>query len=66
MDSRPSEHVANQPVHLTGKSNDLIIWPGVEKLTLISGDRTVMDSSELLSSEMMAKLVQEGTAQSQG
>ncbi len=39
--------------------NDLIIWPGVEKLTLISGDRTVIDSSELLSSEMMAKLVQE-------
>ncbi len=39
--------------------NDLIIWPGVEKLTLISGDRTVTDSSELLSSEMMAKLVKE-------
>jgi len=39
--------------------NDLIIWPGVEKLTLISGDRTVLDSSELLSSDMMAKLVKE-------
>ena len=39
--------------------NDLIIWPGVEKLTLISGDRTVFDSSELLSSDMMAKLVKE-------
>ena len=39
--------------------SDLIIWPGVEKLTLISGDRTVYDSSELLSSDMMEKLVQE-------
>ncbi|MBC8440385.1 MAG: AAA family ATPase [Deltaproteobacteria bacterium] len=39
--------------------NNLIIWPGVEKLTLISGDRTVFDSSELLSSDMMAKLVKE-------
>lgn len=38
---------------------DLIIWPGIEKLTLISGDRTVQDSSELLSSEMMEKLVEE-------
>ncbi|MCP4670996.1 MAG: hypothetical protein GY857_06795, partial [Desulfobacula sp.] len=39
--------------------NELIIWPGIEKLTLISGDRTVHDASELLSSEMMEKLVVE-------
>jgi len=39
--------------------NDLIMWPGVEKMTLISGDRTVSDSSELLSSDIMAKLVKE-------
>jgi len=39
--------------------NQLIIWPGIEKLTLISGNRTVYDSSELLSSEMMKKLVKE-------
>jgi len=39
--------------------NELIIWPGIEKLTLISGDRTVSESSELLSSEMMEKLVLE-------
>ena len=39
--------------------NELIIWPGIDKLTLISGDRTVMDSSELLSSEMMRDLVTE-------
>ncbi len=39
--------------------NRLIIWPGIDKLTLISGDRTVQDSSELLSSEMMESLVKE-------
>ena len=38
---------------------DLIVWPGVEKLTLISGARTINESSELLSSDMMAKLVKE-------
>ncbi len=39
--------------------SDLIIWPGIEKMTLISGDRTVFDSSELLSSDAMAGLVKE-------
>lgn len=39
--------------------NELIIWPGIDKLTLISGDRTVADSSELLSSEKMENLVME-------
>lgn len=39
--------------------NELIIWPGIEKLTLISGDRTVNESSELLSSKMMEELVLE-------
>jgi non-specific protein-tyrosine kinase len=38
---------------------DLLVWPGVDKLTLISGDRTVNDSTELLSSNMMEKLVTE-------
>lgn len=38
---------------------DLIIWPGIEKLTLISGNRTVQDATELLSSDMMEKLVEE-------
>ncbi len=38
---------------------DLIVWPGVDKLTLISGDNTLFDSSELLSSDMMSKLVKE-------
>nr|WP_320190153.1 AAA family ATPase [uncultured Desulfobacter sp.] len=39
--------------------NDLIIWPGIEKLTLISGDETVVNSTEILSSEAMEKLVAE-------
>lgn len=39
--------------------SELIIWPGIDKMTLISGDRTVFDSSELLSSDMMVNLVKE-------
>ena len=39
--------------------NDLIIWPGVDNLTLISGSRLVEDSSELLSSPTMVNLVKE-------
>ena len=39
--------------------NDLIIWPGVEKLTLISGGKGVHNSSELLGSPKMAALVSE-------
>ncbi len=39
--------------------NELIIWPGIEKLSLISGNRTVTDSSELLSSPLMKKVVAE-------
>lgn len=37
--------------------SDLMVWPGVEKLTLISGGRTVTESSELLGSPGMASLV---------
>ncbi len=36
---------------------DFIIWPGVEKLTLISGGRTIEDSTELLGSPKMKQLV---------
>ena len=32
---------------------DLIVWPGVEKFTVISGGKTVMTSSELLGSPRM-------------
>jgi len=36
---------------------DLITWPGMEKLTLISGGRTAVGSSELLGSPRMKELV---------
>jgi non-specific protein-tyrosine kinase len=38
---------------------DFIIWPGIEKLTLISGGRTVEDSTELLGSPKMKELLAE-------
>jgi non-specific protein-tyrosine kinase len=38
---------------------DLMVWPGVEKLTIISGGRTVDDSSELLNSPPMRELMAE-------
>jgi non-specific protein-tyrosine kinase len=43
----------NQPI------SDLIIWPGFEKLTLISGGGTVPDSTELLASPKMKELVED-------
>jgi non-specific protein-tyrosine kinase len=43
----------NQPLE------EIIIWPGVDKLTLISGGRTMDNSSELLGSPQMKILVQE-------
>ena len=36
---------------------ELFVWPGVEKLTVISGGKTVNDSSELLGSPGMKNLV---------
>jgi protein-tyrosine kinase len=39
--------------------NEFIIWPGIDKLTLISGGRTFEDSSELLSSPRMKNLITE-------
>jgi non-specific protein-tyrosine kinase len=41
------------PIH------ELFVWPGVEKLTLVSGGKTVRDSSELLGSPGMKNLVHE-------
>lgn len=38
---------------------ELIIWPGIEKLTLISGGRTISNTSEILSSTKMKALVSE-------
>jgi protein-tyrosine kinase len=36
---------------------DLMVWPGIEKLTVISGGRTLAGSSELLGSPRMRDLV---------
>jgi non-specific protein-tyrosine kinase len=38
---------------------DFIVWPGIDKLTLISGGRTIHDSSELLGSPRMKALINE-------
>ena len=38
---------------------DLIVWPGVEKFTVLSGGKTAMASSELLSSPRMKGLVKD-------
>ena len=37
--------------------SDVMTWPGIEKLTLISGGRTTFGSSELLGSHRMKELV---------
>jgi non-specific protein-tyrosine kinase len=39
--------------------SEVIVWPGVEKLTVISGDNTVNDSTEILGSPRMGSLVEE-------
>lgn len=39
--------------------NQLIVWPGIEKMTLISGSNTAINSTELLSSQVMKDLVTE-------
>jgi len=41
------------------KLGEVIVWPGVEKLTLISGGKPAYDSAELVSSQRMADLVAE-------
>jgi len=38
---------------------EFIVWPGIERLTVISGGRTVYDSSELLGSPRMESLIAE-------
>lgn len=38
---------------------DVIVWPGIEKLTIISGGRTVSEGAELLNSPRMRALVKE-------
>jgi non-specific protein-tyrosine kinase len=38
---------------------EFIIWPGIDKLTLISGGRTIQNSTELLGSPKMKALIDE-------
>jgi len=38
---------------------NLIVWPGIEKLTIVSGGRTIEDSSEFIGSQGMQGLVEE-------
>jgi non-specific protein-tyrosine kinase len=39
--------------------NQLIVWPKIEKLTIISGGETLEESAELLGSPAMGQLVKE-------
>jgi protein-tyrosine kinase len=39
--------------------NEMIVWPRIEKMTIISGGRTVNESAELLDSPRMKALVEE-------
>lgn len=38
---------------------EIIAWPGIEKLTIISGGRTIDESAELLNSPRMRSLIQD-------
>jgi len=38
---------------------DLIVWPGIEKLTVISGGKTIHESSEVIASPRMRELAAE-------
>jgi non-specific protein-tyrosine kinase len=38
---------------------DLIVWPGIEKLTVISGGKTINESSEVIASPRMRELAAE-------
>lgn len=38
---------------------ELITWPGIEKITIISGGRTIRESSELLGSPRMKELIED-------
>lgn len=39
--------------------NELIIWPGIEKMTFVSGGTTVQESTEIMGSSRMRRLVEE-------
>ncbi len=39
--------------------NEVMVWPGIDKLTVISGGQSIVSSSELLGSPQMASIVSE-------
>lgn len=39
--------------------NDIIVWPGIEKFTVISGGRVIEESAEIMGSPRMQQLVDE-------
>lgn len=47
--------------HLAGEVplKEIIVWPGIDKMSLISGGRTFNESAELLGSPRMKSLIQE-------
>ena len=47
--------------YLEGRAEmkDIITWPGIDKFTIISGERVIEDSSELIGSPRMHSLMQE-------
>jgi non-specific protein-tyrosine kinase len=45
--------LGNVPMH------DIIVWPGIEKLTIISGGRTLEEGAELLNSPRMRALLKQ-------
>jgi non-specific protein-tyrosine kinase len=47
--------------HLINKRplSDSIVWPGIEKLSIISGSKRYRNSSEILGSSQMKRLIQE-------
>lgn len=44
-------------IHNECAITDLIVWPSIEKLTIISGGKTIDESSEVLGSPLMKELV---------
>ena len=47
--------------YLEGKAavSDIMVWPGIDKLTIISGERVVDESSEMIGSKRMQALMDE-------
>ncbi|MFW8602229.1 CpsD/CapB family tyrosine-protein kinase [Desulfobacterota bacterium M19] len=52
-----SEHGLGDYLHGQAKFEDLVAWPGIEKLTIVSGGSCRSESAELLNSPKMHKLM---------